>query len=98
VLDELKVLTKRETQKLVGLADHFYRRQRESESEAEKRAVGDHSPTFLEAEAVADVQLIPRGSTSRAGRCRRSRCGGLRRLRLHRLQVDITSTAMSPSN
>ena len=41
-----------------ALADHFYRRQRESESEAEKRAVGDHSPTILEAEAVTDVQLV----------------------------------------
>ena len=41
-----------------ALADHFYRRQLESDSEAEKRAAGDHSPTLLEAEAVTDVQLV----------------------------------------
>ena len=41
-----------------ALADHFYRCQLESDSEAEKRATGDHSPTFLEAEAVTDVQLV----------------------------------------
>ena len=29
--------------------DHLVRRQREADSEAEKRRVGDHSPTFLEA-------------------------------------------------
>jgi hypothetical protein len=41
-----------------ALADHFYRCQLESDSEAEKRAAGDHSPTFLEAEAVTDLQLV----------------------------------------
>lgn len=38
--------------------DHMFRRQREADSEAEKRAAGDHSPTFLEADRVADVQFV----------------------------------------
>jgi hypothetical protein len=37
--------------------DHLFRRHRENEAEAEKRAVGDHSPSFFEAERVADVQF-----------------------------------------
>ena len=32
-----------------ALVDHLIRRQREADAEAEKRRVGDHSPTFLEA-------------------------------------------------
>jgi hypothetical protein len=33
-----------------AVIDHLIRRQREADDEAEKRQVGDHSPTFLEAE------------------------------------------------
>jgi hypothetical protein len=38
--------------------DHLLRRQREADAEAEKRAVGDHSPSFFEAERVADMQFL----------------------------------------
>jgi hypothetical protein len=41
---------------LAGAVDHLERRQREADSEAEKRAAGDYSPTFLEAERLTDVQ------------------------------------------
>jgi hypothetical protein len=41
---------------LAAAADHLERRQREADSEAEKRAAGDFSPTFLEAERLTDVQ------------------------------------------
>jgi hypothetical protein len=41
---------------LAAAVDHLERRQREADNEAEKRAAGDHSPTFLEAERLTDVQ------------------------------------------
>jgi hypothetical protein len=34
---------------LMAVVDHLVRRQREADSESEKRRAGDHSPTFLEA-------------------------------------------------
>ena len=42
---------------VAAAADHLHRRQGEADSEAEKRAAGDHSPTFLEAGQVTDVQF-----------------------------------------
>ena len=41
-----------------AIADHLARRQREADDEAEKRVMGDHSPTFLEADPVTDVQTV----------------------------------------
>jgi hypothetical protein len=38
-------------------ADHLFRRQREEDDETEKRKLGDHSPTFLEAEPVTSLQF-----------------------------------------
>jgi hypothetical protein len=38
-------------------ADHLFRRQREEDDETEKRKLGDHSPTFLEAEPVTKLQF-----------------------------------------
>ena len=41
-----------------AVIDHFVRRQREADDEAEKRQRGDHSPTFLEAERnVVDLKF-----------------------------------------
>src|SRR5436190_24095611 len=42
---------------LAAIADHLFRRQREADHEAEKQALGDYSPTLLEAERVTDVQF-----------------------------------------
>jgi hypothetical protein len=42
---------------LAAVADHLFRRQREADLEAEKQAIGDYSPTFLDAERVTDVQF-----------------------------------------
>jgi hypothetical protein len=41
-----------------AIADHLARRQREADDEAEKRANGDHSPVFHEAEPLTDVQSV----------------------------------------
>ena len=41
-----------------AIADHLARRQREADGEVEKRAIGDHSPTFLEAEPLTDVHPV----------------------------------------
>jgi hypothetical protein len=41
-----------------AVADHLFRRQQEADDEAAKRVVGDHSPTFLEAEPVTNVQPV----------------------------------------
>lgn len=55
------VLRVRPDQQLTGIfaaiADHLFRRQREADHEAEKQALGDYSPTLLEAERVTDVQF-----------------------------------------
>jgi hypothetical protein len=55
------ILRGRPDQRLAGIlaavADHLFRRQREADLEAEKQAIGDYSPTFLEAERVTDVQF-----------------------------------------
>ena len=56
------LLNQRPTDRLnayvAAVADHLLRRQREADSEAEKRRAGDHSPTFLEATPVTDVQFV----------------------------------------